>query len=58
MSADRGARRAAPWRRGAWLVAVLACLLLPSCQWLQNEFFFLDAARPVTEPEEDASRPW
>ncbi|MEM7204071.1 MAG: hypothetical protein AAF628_27665 [Planctomycetota bacterium] len=34
---------------GLLLVALLASL--GSCQFLQNEFFFLDAARPPAPPD-------
>lgn len=32
------------------IAVALLLLLATSCQWLQNEFFFLDTARPEPPP--------
>ena len=44
-------------RRGVWVTLLLLVMVTTGCQYLQNEFFQLDVARP--EPEcEDRSLPW
>ena len=47
-------------RRIRPFLGILAALLLvlgTSCQWLQNEFFFLDKARPEPPPPPGV-QPW
>jgi len=46
-------------RPSASLVVLLVCLLLlgTACQWIQNEFFTLDRARPSAPPDQTVP-PW
>ena len=47
-------------KRAKRWVMVLALLGCGGCQFLQNEFFFLDRAKPAAKPSErpgDASQP-
>ncbi len=40
-------------------LSLLALLVFcPSCQWLQNEFFYLDTARPAPAPDAEVPRSW
>ncbi len=51
MNAPRSVGRG--WRRGILAAAVvLVGLSLNGCQFLQNEFFFLDTARPKASANE------
>ena len=44
-------RQSAGWRWCGSLLILAVFLWCPGCQFLQNEFFFLDTARPTTAAE-------
>ncbi len=52
-----GDRSRGTGRRARWIAVALLGALLAGCQFLQNEFFFLDAARPP-QPAAENAPPW
>ena len=45
--------------RASLLILLAMCALLSTaCQWVQNEFFTLDRARPEPAPSEQTGQTW